>query len=51
MKVKVKYLKDASGVEKGTIKALPVNTAKAVVALGVAEMYKEEVKKKTSTKK
>lgn len=46
-KVKVKFIKDASGIEKGTEKLLPANTAKECVALGVAELVspKKEAKK------
>jgi len=52
-KIEVKYLVDASGIAKDTIKKLPTNLAKELVRMGVAELVvKEEVKpKQTRAKK
>ena len=49
-KIKVKFIKDASGIEAGTIKSLPKKTADACIELGVAELVKS-APKKTAKKK
>ena len=46
-KIEVKYLVDASGIAKDTIKKLPIHLAKELVKMGVVELVvKEEVKPK-----
>jgi hypothetical protein len=52
-KVKVKFIKDASGIKEGTEKLLPHNTAQECIALGVAELVeaKKAAPKKAASKK
>ena len=50
-KIKVKFIKASSGIEAGTVKNLPKNTADACIKLGVAELVKAPVKKKAPSKK
>ena len=51
MKVKVKFIKEASGIKVGTIKNLSKATAQGCINLGVAELVKEEKAKPAPKKK
>ena len=50
-RIKIKFIKDASGIEAGTVKELPQITADACIKLGVAELVKATPPKKTASKK
>ena len=50
MKIKVKFIQDSAGIEKGTIKELPKQLANEVVNLGYAELVKEEEVKPKPTR-
>jgi len=47
MKVKFKFIKDASGIKKGEVRNLPIKTGEACIALGVAEYVTKPKAKET----